>query len=73
MGIYAALGVSQAFFSFLTGVMFALLTYFASRRLHKVLYREAFSEVETKLIFFCFQDAINRIMHAPMSFFDTTV
>jgi hypothetical protein len=35
MGIYAALGVSQAIFSFAMGATFALLTYFASQRLHK--------------------------------------
>ncbi|KAF9560470.1 ABC transporter [Agrocybe pediades] len=48
MGIYAALGVSQALFSFVMGASFALLTYFASQSLHK------------------------RVMHAPMSFFETT-
>lgn len=52
MGIYAALGVSQALFTFTMGAAFAMLTYFASQRLHK--------------------GAIARIMHAPMSFFDTT-
>ncbi|KAF9484355.1 ABC transporter [Pholiota conissans] len=52
MGIYAALGVSQAVFAFLMGAMFALMTYFASRRLYK--------------------EASTRVMHAPMSFFDTT-
>ncbi|KAG5653385.1 hypothetical protein H0H81_000772 [Sphagnurus paluster] len=36
MGIYAALGVSQAVASFLMGSMFALLTYFASQSLHRV-------------------------------------
>ena len=52
MGIYAALGVSQALSAFLNGVAFALLIYQASRRLHR--------------------DAIYRILHAPMSFFETT-
>ncbi|KAG2017864.1 ATP-binding cassette transporter [Coprinopsis cinerea AmutBmut pab1-1] len=52
MGIYAALGVGQAIFAFLMGATFALLTYFASQRLHKA--------------------AITRVMHAPMSFFETT-
>lgn len=52
MGIYAGLGVSQAFFSFCMGAMFSLLTYFASQRLHKA--------------------AIERVMRAPMSFFETT-
>ena len=53
MGVYAALGVSQAISAFLMGVTFTLLTYFASQRLHKA--------------------AIKRVMHAPMSFFETTV
>ncbi|PPQ68225.1 hypothetical protein CVT26_005758 [Gymnopilus dilepis] len=52
MGIYAGLGASQAFFSFIMGATFALLTYFASQALHKA--------------------AIKRVMHAPMSFFETT-
>jgi hypothetical protein len=53
MGVYAALGLGQAVSAFLMGATFALLTYFASQRLHKV--------------------AIKRVMHAPMSFFETTV
>jgi hypothetical protein len=36
MGIYAAFGCSQALFSFFMGSTFALLTYFASQKLHKV-------------------------------------
>ncbi|THV02862.1 ABC transporter [Dendrothele bispora CBS 962.96] len=35
MGIYAALGVTQAFSMFLMGSTFALMTYFASQSLHK--------------------------------------
>ncbi|KAF8623627.1 hypothetical protein AX17_007328 [Amanita inopinata Kibby_2008] len=35
MGLYAFLGVFQAFASFLMGGAFAMLTYFASQRLHK--------------------------------------
>ena len=52
MGIYAALGVSQALAGFANGVVFALLIYASSRRLHS--------------------DAIYRVLHAPMSFFETT-
>ncbi|KAF8624506.1 hypothetical protein AX15_005822 [Amanita polypyramis BW_CC] len=52
MGLYAALGVSQAFTSFLMGSSFAMLTYFASQSLHKI--------------------ASERVIHAPMSFFETT-
>ncbi|RPD61094.1 P-loop containing nucleoside triphosphate hydrolase protein [Lentinus tigrinus ALCF2SS1-7] len=52
MGIYAALGVSQAFTFFMMGATFASLTYFASQAMHK--------------------QAINRVMHAPMTFFETT-
>jgi len=52
MGVYAALGLGQALAAFLMGASFALLTYFASQRLHK--------------------SATDRIMHAPMWFFDTT-
>ena len=36
MSVYAGLGVSQAIFYFFMGAMFALLTYYASQRLHKV-------------------------------------
>lgn len=53
MGIYAAIGISQAFWTFLSGAMFAFLSYFASKRLHQM--------------------AIERVLHAPMSFFETTV
>lgn len=52
MGIYAMLGVAQALSFFVMGSMFAVLTYFASQRLHS--------------------QAIDRIMCAPMSFFETT-
>ncbi|KAG7444868.1 ABC transporter [Guyanagaster necrorhizus] len=52
MGIYAMLGVAQAFAFFVMGSMFALLTYFASQNLHSL--------------------AVDRIVHAPMSFFETT-
>ncbi|KIO14748.1 hypothetical protein M404DRAFT_17610 [Pisolithus tinctorius Marx 270] len=52
MGIYAALGVSQAFTMFFVGFVFALLTYYASQNLH--------------------ERAIRRVLHAPMSFFETT-
>jgi hypothetical protein len=38
MGVYASIGVSQAIFNFFMGAMFALLTYYASQRLHKVSY-----------------------------------
>ena len=53
MGVYAALALGQAISIFLMGATLALLTYFASQRLHKA--------------------AIKRIMHALMSFFETTV
>lgn len=53
MGVYAGLGVSQAVGFFLMGLLFSLLTYFASRELHRA--------------------SIQRVMHAPMSFFETTV
>ena len=46
------LGVGQALASFINGVIFAMLIYASSRRLHK--------------------DAIFRVLHAPMSFFETT-
>jgi hypothetical protein len=38
MGIYAAFGCSQALVSFVMGATFALLTFFASQRLHKVFF-----------------------------------
>ena len=52
MGIYAGLGFAQAACFFLTGSMFAFLSFFASKKLHK--------------------QAIERVMNAPMSFFETT-
>lgn len=52
MGIYAMLGILQAIGFFVMGSMFAVLTYFASQRLHSL--------------------AVDRIMRAPMSFFETT-
>ncbi|KAF8656809.1 hypothetical protein AX16_002359 [Volvariella volvacea WC 439] len=52
MGLYASLGVAQAVAAFFMGATFAMLTYFASQRLHRA--------------------AIHRVMHAPMSFFETT-
>ncbi|KAI6039822.1 ABC transporter [Pisolithus marmoratus] len=52
MGVYAALGVSQAFTMFSVGFVFALLTYYVSQNLH--------------------ERAIRRVLHAPMSFFETT-
>ncbi|KAK0469891.1 ABC transporter [Desarmillaria tabescens] len=52
MGIYAMLGVAQALAFFVMGSTFAILTYFASQRLHSL--------------------AVDRIMRAPMSFFETT-
>ncbi|KIP05008.1 hypothetical protein PHLGIDRAFT_14797, partial [Phlebiopsis gigantea 11061_1 CR5-6] len=52
MGVYAGLGVSQAIGFFLMGMLFSLLTYYASRELHR--------------------SSIKRVMHAPMSFFETT-
>lgn len=36
MGVYAAIGVCQALAFAVMGSMFALLTYFASRELHRV-------------------------------------
>jgi hypothetical protein len=36
MAIYAAFGCSQALFSFFLGATIALLTFFASQKLHKV-------------------------------------
>ena len=35
MGIYAGLGVAQAFAMFLMGSAFAILTFFASQTLHR--------------------------------------
>ncbi|KZV72166.1 ABC transporter, partial [Peniophora sp. CONT] len=52
MGVYAALGVSQALGAFMVGVAFAMLSYVASKRLH--------------------HQAIQRVMHAPMSWFEST-
>lgn len=36
MGIYAALGVGQALTAFFMGIMFSLIVYSASQRLHNV-------------------------------------
>ncbi|KAJ3566148.1 hypothetical protein NP233_g7188 [Leucocoprinus birnbaumii] len=52
MGVYAALGVSQAITAFFMFSVLAMWTFFASRQLHRA--------------------AIERVMRAPMSFFETT-
>ena len=52
LGVYAALGFSQALFDLLTAFALALGGIFASRKLHDSM--------------------MDSIMHAPMSFFDTT-
>ena len=44
MGIYAALGVSQSLTMFFMGASFAILTYFASQKLHEVSLRSLFAE-----------------------------
>ena len=38
MGVYAGLGIAQAVAFFLMGSMFAFLSYFASKQLHKVCF-----------------------------------
>ncbi|KAM6504236.1 ABC transporter [Amanita muscaria] len=52
MGLYAMFGGAQAVAMFLVGSSIAMLTYFASQRLHK--------------------ETVERVMHSPMSFFETT-
>jgi ABC-type multidrug transport system fused ATPase/permease subunit len=52
MGIYAALRVTSTITFFISGASIGLLTYFASKALHR--------------------KAITSVMHAPMSFFETT-
>ena len=71
MGIYAALGVGQAVAAFLMGAAFALLTYFASQRLHKV--GDNPHKYQSYPLNILCQGSIKRVMHAPMSFFETTV
>ena len=71
MAIYGGLGISQALFNFFMGAMFVSLTYYTSQWLHKV----------SIFIFGCLlvikvtspQAVIERVLHAPMSFFETTV
>lgn len=79
MGIYAALGVGQALTAFFMGLMFSLVVYSASQRLHHVRPHRFFCVVRNirkadmgLLSVLYWQDAINRVMHAPMSFFETT-
>ncbi len=45
MGIYAMLGILQAIGFFVMGSMFAVLTYFASQRLHSVSHRAVVHEI----------------------------
>ncbi|EJU01052.1 ABC protein [Dacryopinax primogenitus] len=52
MGLYATLGVSQAFLTLAMGAGMTWLSYLASVRLHK--------------------EAVFKVFHAPMAFFDTT-
>lgn len=70
MGIFAALGVSQAFWFFTCGAMFAVLSYFASKTLQYVRSCLIISFVNPCVDS---REAIERVMHAPMSFFETTV
>jgi hypothetical protein len=70
MGIYAGLGIAQAFTGFLNGTIIAFIVYSASKRLHHV------GSACTCLSLFhltSWKDAISRVMHSPMSFFETTV
>jgi hypothetical protein len=53
------------------GASFAYLTFFASQTLHKV--RCVGILACTKVLLTSIQMAIQRVMHAPMSFFETTV
>ncbi|VDB90127.1 unnamed protein product [Peniophora sp. CBMAI 1063] len=52
MGIYAALGVTQALCAFMVGVAFAVISYVASKQLHNA--------------------AMQRAIHAPLSWFEST-
>lgn len=69
MGIYATLGVAQAFTAFLNGTIIAFIVYSASQRLHHVSPRGLWSFLHPTTL----QDAIRRVMYSPMSFFETTV
>lgn len=73
MGIYAALGVSQAITFFMMGSLFAMLTFIASKKLHNVSHLTTFSRQRSPFTRVILQDALNRVMYAPMSFFETTV
>lgn len=69
MGIYAGLGIAQAIGFFLMGLMFSFLTYYASQELHRVRRVHRCQNMITDSV----QTSIKRVMHAPMSFFETTV
>ena len=71
MGIYAMLGIAQAVTTFFSGTIIAFLIYSASRRLHHVG-SLCVPSILPHLIFLK-DDAISRVMHSPMSFFETTV
>jgi hypothetical protein len=63
------LGIAQALTTFFGGTIIAFLIYSASRRLHHV--GSLCPESSFHLMFW--KDAISRVMHSPMSFFETTV
>lgn len=69
MGIYAGLGIAQAIGFFLMGLMFSFLTYYASQELHRVRRIHRCRDLTADSV----QTSIKRVMHAPMSFFETTV
>jgi hypothetical protein len=70
MGIYATLGVAQAFTGFLNGTIIAFVVHSASKRLHHV--GSPCMDCSLYRLTSC-KDAISRVMHSPMSFFETTV
>lgn len=66
MGVYASLGVAQAIGFFLLGAVLSFMTYFASKGLHKASSNLIKVNNSNKP-----QAALKRILHSPMSFFDT--
>jgi len=55
MGIYAGLGVAQAFIFFFMGASFSILAYFASRTLHRVSLLRSSDLMMSDLLLGCHQ------------------
>ncbi|KAG6334059.1 hypothetical protein ID866_5033 [Astraeus odoratus] len=69
MAIYTSLGVAQALTMFFVDAIISVLTYYASQNLYEVRLPVWYQPTGTA---HTIQRAIRHVLHAPMSFFETT-